>query len=58
MPIIHFQVEYAMSTTTIKSGEALSNGHIFDKKAKKKEQQTVQQQIDAFFKAGGKVTKA
>ena len=46
-----------MSTKTIKSSEALSNGHIFDKKAKKKEQQTLQQQIDEFFKKGGTLTK-
>jgi len=44
-------------TTTIKSGEALSNGHIFDPKKKEQERKTIQEQIDAFFKSGGKITK-
>ena len=44
-------------TTTIKSDEGLSNGHIFDKQKKEKERQTIQEQIDAFFKSGGKITK-
>jgi hypothetical protein len=43
-------------TTTIKSNEGLSNGHIFNKEQKEKERQTIQEQIDAFFKSGGKVT--
>ena len=44
-------------TDTLKSNEALSNGHIFNKEKKEEERQTIQQQIDAFFKAGGKIEK-
>lgn len=44
-------------TTTIKSGEALSNGHIFDKEKKEEERKTIQQQIDEFFKKGGEIKK-
>ena len=42
-----------MSTTTIKTGEAMSHGHIYNKEAKRKESETIQQQIDAFFKKKG-----
>lgn len=44
-------------TETLKSNEALSNGHIFNKEQKEKERQTIQEQIDAFFKSGGKIDK-
>lgn len=37
-------------TTTIKTGEALSHGHIFNPAAKRKESETIQKQIDEFFK--------
>jgi hypothetical protein len=42
-------------TDTLKSNEALSNGHIFDPKKKQKE--TIQEQIEAFLKSGGNITK-
>lgn len=42
-------------TTTIKSNEGLSNGHIFDPKKKEQERQTIQQQIEEFLKVGGQV---
>lgn len=42
-----------MSTITIKTGEALSHGHIYNKEAKREESETIQQQIDAFFASGG-----
>jgi predicted naringenin-chalcone synthase len=44
-------------TDTLKSNEALSNGHIFDPKKKQKESETIQEQIEAFIKSGGNITK-
>jgi CCR4-NOT transcriptional regulation complex NOT5 subunit len=42
-------------TNTIKSNEGLSNGHIFDPEKKKKQSETIQEQIEEFLKAGGQV---
>ena len=36
-------------TTTLKSNEALSSGHIFNKEEKSKQSETIQAQIDEFF---------
>jgi hypothetical protein len=44
-------------TDTLKSNEALSNGHIFDPEKKKKQSETIQEQIEAFLKSGGNITK-
>jgi hypothetical protein len=38
-------------TDTLKSNEALSNGHIFDPKKKQKESEAIQEQVEAFLKA-------
>ncbi len=43
-------------TKTLNSNEALASGHIFDNKAKRKESRTINDQINAFFSKGGKVT--
>ena len=45
-------------TTTIKVNEARSPGHIIDKEEKKQQHKTINQQIDEFFKKGGKVKKS
>ena len=45
-----------IKTNTIKLGEATSIGHIFDQAAKNKESRTINDQINAFFSKGGKVT--
>ena len=42
-------------THTIKADEALSNGYIFSKLAKQKEQSKLDKDKEAFFKKGGKV---
>ena len=43
-------------TQTLKSNEALSNGYIFNKDAKLKEQMKLDKAKEAFFKKGGKVS--
>jgi len=42
-------------TTTLKSNEALSHGHVM--RIKKEESKTINDQTNAFFGRGGKITK-
>lgn len=44
-------------TNVLRSNEALSHGYIQDHKAKRQESETIQQQIDEFFKRGGEIQK-